>query len=86
MSISDGIKPFIFRRKMEKTRSVRKEMDGKLFFFAHQSCQFSFVVNMIKVLFHVCALNWPINNYVSHQGKGITRGSKKTTFLHFQYC
>ena len=31
MSISDGWDRTLFRRKMEKTRSVREEMDGRVF-------------------------------------------------------
>ena len=31
ISISDWSDPFIFRRNLGKTRSVKKEMEGKLF-------------------------------------------------------
>ena len=31
MSNSDGSDPYFFRRKMEKTRSVKEEMDGEKF-------------------------------------------------------
>ena len=31
MSISDGLDLYFFRRKMEKTRSVKKEVDGRVF-------------------------------------------------------
>ena len=31
MSISDGLDPLFFRRKMEKTRSINEEMDGEVF-------------------------------------------------------
>ena len=31
VSISEGSDPYLFRRKMEKTRSVKKEMDGETF-------------------------------------------------------
>ena len=50
MSISDGLDPNFFRRKMEKTRSVGEEMDGKVF-ISHQTRHVSFVIIMIKVLF-----------------------------------
>ena len=33
MSFSAGMYPYIFRRKMEKTRSMKEEMDGKVFIF-----------------------------------------------------
>ena len=49
MSISDGLEPYIFRRKMVKTRSMKEEMDGSV--FSRQSCQTSFVIIMINVLF-----------------------------------
>ena len=35
MSISDESDPYFFRRKMEKTRSVKEEMDGKMFISHH---------------------------------------------------
>ena len=50
ISISDWSDPYIFRRKMEKTRSVKEEMEGKLF-ISRQSRHISFVIIMIKVLF-----------------------------------
>ena len=31
MSISDGSDPYFFRRKMEKTRCMKEEMDGRVF-------------------------------------------------------
>ena len=46
----DWSDPYIFRRKMEKTRSVKEEMEGKLF-ISRQSWHISFVNIMIKVLF-----------------------------------
>ena len=48
--ISDWSDPYIFRRKMEKTRSVKEEMEGKLF-ISRQSRHISFDFIMIKVLF-----------------------------------
>ena len=50
MSISDGLDPYIFRRKTEKTRSIKEEMDGKVF-ISRQSRHLSFVFIMIEVLF-----------------------------------
>ena len=37
MSISDGIGPSIFGRKMEKARPMRDEMDGKVVYFPPES-------------------------------------------------
>ena len=57
MSISDGLRPYIFCRKIEKTRSTREEMDGKVF-SSRQSWHFLFIYNIIRVLFPVCTLIW----------------------------
>ena len=32
-SISDGLDPYFFRRKMEKALSMKEEMDGEVFIF-----------------------------------------------------
>ena len=50
ISLSDWSDPYIFRQKMEKTRSVREERDGKVF-ISRQSRHKSFVFIMIKVPF-----------------------------------
>ena len=47
--ISDRSGPYIFYRKTEMTRPVKKEMDGKVF-ISCQSRQFFFVDNILKVL------------------------------------
>ena len=72
MSIFEGSDPYLFRRKMEKTRSVQEEMDGEVF-ISRQSRHFSFINNMVKVLFPICTLIWRVNKYDSRQGKGINR-------------
>ena len=64
-------------RKMEKTRSMKEEMDGEVFYF-RQSRYYSFRDIMIKVLFPFCTLNWRVNNYVSRYGKGINRRHEST--------
>ena len=56
MSSSDWSDPYIFRWKMEKTRSVKEEMDGMVF-ISRQSHHNSFVINMIKVLIPILYLN-----------------------------
>ena len=89
MSFSDGLDPLFFRRKMEKTRSINEEMDGEVF-IPHQRPHFSFIDNMIKLLFPMCSLNWRVNNYVSRQGKGIKRRKESTNiiiyFWSLWYC
>ena len=67
-SISNGLDPYFFRRKMEKTRSMKGETDEELF-ISHQSRHYPFIDVMIKVLFPICTLIWSVNNYVSHRGK-----------------
>ena len=42
--------PYIFRRKMEKTRSVKEEMEGNVFISRH-SWHIAFVIIMIEKLF-----------------------------------
>ena len=69
MSISDGSDRTFFCRKMEKTRSVREEMDGRVFMSRQNRHPVSLINNMIKVLFPICILIWRVNNYVSRQGK-----------------
>ena len=68
MSISDGLDPYFFRRKMEKTQSVKEKRDGYVFFPAKFGI-FPFMDNTIKVLFPICPLIWRVNNYVSRQAK-----------------
>ena len=55
ISISDWSEPYIFRRKMEMTRSVKEEMEGNLF-VSRQSRHISFVIIMIKKLFPILYL------------------------------
>ena len=56
MSVSDGLDRYIFRRKMENTRSLKWEMDGKVF-ISRQSRHISFVIIMNKVLFRTLYLD-----------------------------
>ena len=53
------IGPVFLRRKIEKMRSMKEEMDGEVF-ISRQSRHFSFLDKMIKVLFPICTLNWQI--------------------------
>ena len=69
MSISDGSDRTFFCRKMEKTWSVREEMDGKVFISRQSRHPISLINNMIKVLFPICTLISRVNNYVSREGK-----------------
>ena len=69
MSISDGMDRTFFCRKMKKTRSVREEMDGRVFISRQSRHPFPLINNMIKLLFPICTLIWRVNNHVSRQGK-----------------
>ena len=68
MSISDRSDPYFFCRKMEKTRSVKEEVDGDCLFPARVGIS-PMINNMIEVLFPICTLIWRVNKYVSRQGK-----------------
>ena len=74
------IGPVFFRRKREKARSMKEEMDGELF-ISRRSRHFSFIGNMSKVLFPICTLNWRVNNYVSCQRKCINRRNESTVII-----
>ena len=69
MSISDGLGPSIFCRKMEKARPMREEMDGKVVYFTPESALLPLMLYLSTVLFPICTLTWRINNYVSRQEK-----------------
>ena len=77
MSISDGLDPYFFRRKMEKTRSMEEGMDGELF-ISRQSRHFSFIDTMIRKHFPISTLIWHVNKYISLQGTCINRRNEKT--------
>ena len=62
---------------MEKTRSVKEEMEGNVF-ISRQSRHIFFVINMIKYFSLLCTFTWRVNNYVSRQGKGINRRNEST--------
>ena len=49
---------------------------------------FSFIVNMIKVLFPISTLTWRVNNYVSRQGKGIKGRNESAIMIMncIDYC
>ena len=69
MSISDGLGPSIFCRKMEKARPMMEEIDGKVVYFPPESAYSAFDVLISEVLFPICTSTWRINNYVSRQEK-----------------
>ena len=76
MSISDGLGPYFFRRRTEKTRPMKEEMEKSVDFPPKSSF---FIVIMIKVLFATCTLTWRVNNYSSCHGRGIKRKNESTS-------
>ena len=76
MSISDGLGPSIFCRKMKKARPMRKEMDGKIVYFPPESAFLPLILYFSTVLFPICTLTWRVNNYVSGQEKVSIRETK----------
>ena len=89
MSISDGLDPYFFRRKIEKTQSMKEKKDGKMF-ISHQVQHFSSIDYMIKALFPIRSLIWRVNNYVTGQTKGINSRNESTNsiikFCSLWYC
>ena len=81
MSISDGLGPSIFCRKMEKARPMREEMDGKIVYFPPESALLPLMLYFSTVLFPICTLTWRANNYVSRRekGKSMNRRNESTT-------
>ena len=69
MSISDGLGPSIFCRKVEKARPVREEMDGKAVYSPPESALLPLMLYFSTVLFPICTLTWRVNNYVPRQEK-----------------
>ena len=62
---------------------MEREMDGKVI-ISRRSGHLSFVRNMIIVLFPICTLTWPVNNYISRQGKSINKRNESTNFILFR--
>ena len=79
MSVSDGLGPSIFCRKMEKARPMREEMDGKVVYFPPESALLPLMLYFSAALFPICTLTWRVNNYVSRQEKNINRRNESTT-------
>ena len=67
MSISDGLGPSIFCRKMEKAHPMMEEMDGRVVYFQPESAYSDFDVLISEQLFTICTSLWRVNNYVSRQ-------------------
>ena len=71
MPISDGIGRSIFCRKMEKARTMREDMEGKVVYFPPDSAFFTLKLLFVKYV----SLFVPL---ISRQGKGINRRNENT--------
>ena len=80
MFVPNGPVSHSFSGKVELTRSMREQMDEKLF-ISRQSWPFSFGYNMIKLRFFNCSLNWRANSYVSAKEKVEEEETKVLLFL-----
>ena len=76
-SVSDGLGPSIFRRKMENSRPMKEEMDWKVV-ISRQSRHFSLWLCFSKKTFPYLYLDWRANNYLSRHGRGINRRNEVT--------
>ena len=87
MSFSDGSGSHFFRRKLEKTQTMREKMDGKvliMFTKAPESEIFVFMVNVIKILFPISTLMWRVNNCVARR-QGINKRTECTIIIIIVY-
>ena len=68
-----------------------EKMNDKVFFPAKGGI-FCLINNIIEVLFPTCTLTWRMNNYVSHQVRGVNKKNEITNIiikivqLIFCYC
>ena len=86
MSFFDGLGLYVFRQKMRKTRPVREEMDREVLNSSRKR-KFSFVNNLIKVLFPIYTSAWRVNCHVSRQGTGVNRRNESTIITNnISYC
>ena len=69
MSISDGLGPSIFCRKMEKACPMSEEMDRKVVYFPPESAVLPLMLYFQTVLLPICTLTWRVNNTFSRQEK-----------------
>ena len=75
--------PVLFLSKGGKN-AVHEARNGRIGIY-RQSQHFSFIDNLIEVLFPICTLTWRVDNYVSRQGKVINRRNEGT-IGSIQFC
>ena len=77
MSISDGLGPSIFCRKMEKARPMREEMDGKVVYFPPESALFDAI--LFDSTFPYLCFDLACKQLCFPPGKNINRRNESTT-------
>ena len=84
MSISDGLGPSIFCRKMEKARPMMEAMDGKAVFFPARVGISNFDVIPLDSTFPYFYLDLACKQLCFQPGKGINRrnGSTENTIFY----
>ena len=78
--ISNWLRPYAFRRMLEKMGSMRKEMDGGVF-MSRQSRHFSFVTNMVKLLFPTLHLDLACKQVIFPPSKGTDKSNENTNII-----
>ena len=77
MSFSDGLGPSNYHRKMEGTRPMREQLDGKLF-LSGQIWHFSLWCCFCKIVSPHLYLDKRANNFASRQGKAKNTRNEST--------
>ena len=78
MSISDGLGPSIFCRKLENERPMREEMDGKVVYFPPESAFFIFDAILLVSTFPFLYLDLACKKLCFPPGKGTNRRNEST--------
>ena len=78
MSISDGLGPSIFRRKIEKARPMREEMDRKVVFFPASVGIFIFDAILLNSTVPYLYLDLAGKQFCFPPGKGKNRRNEST--------
>ena len=79
MSISDGLGPFIFCRKMEKARPMKEEMDGEVVFIPAKVGPLTFEAILFDSTFPYLYFDLACKQLYFPPGKGTNRRNESTT-------
>ena len=80
-TISDGLGPYFLLSKERKNAANEGRNGWEGVYFPPESASFVFIVNVIKVLFHICTLKCRVNIYLSRQGNCINRRNESTNII-----